>query len=191
MRDLPTRVDRNISDCRGAAAIARQVQREGVVCTEYDAQGWIDCFHNKYKRASGFLQFCKDSVYEPCYIDTPWGRRRHFVVVEDEAVMAAQQREACNFPIQSTVADALSYAMVHLYRERNRLGLKFRIVLAVHDAVLLEVPYDEVNIAKKLLVECFCVKAEVPAIGLRYGADLGLYWRWNVKPTKDELALVA
>jgi uracil-DNA glycosylase family 4 len=83
---------------RGAAAIARQVQREGVQCTTQEAQQWIDNFYGNYKQVGEFIQMCKDSVTNPQYLTTPYGRRRHFHQSTDDAAMAAQQREACNFP---------------------------------------------------------------------------------------------
>jgi len=52
-----------------------------------------------------------------------------------------------NRRIQSTVADSLSLALVYLKQLRDRYRLKFRIVLAIHDAILLEVPYEEVEVA--------------------------------------------
>lgn len=83
---------------RGAKAIARQVQREGVDCTAGDAQEWIDAFYDNYKDVAAYLQFCKDSVWSPGWLRTPYGRMRHFHESEDDAAMAAQEREACNFP---------------------------------------------------------------------------------------------
>lgn len=66
-------------------------------------------------------------------------------------------------------------------RERNRLGLKFKILLAIHDAILLEVPYEEVSQAKAVLRRCMTELVEVPGVGLHYGVDLDVYLRWNEK----------
>lgn len=121
---------------------------------------------------------------------SPYGRVRHFHFSEDEKVMAAQQREASNFPIQGTVADALTTALGHLERERNRLDMKFRIVLAVHDAIFIEVPYEEVPEAKALLEKCMSEMTEVPGIGLRYGVDVEVFQRWN-EELEDESVLKA
>jgi DNA polymerase I-like protein with 3'-5' exonuclease and polymerase domains len=84
--------------------------------------------------------------------------------------------------IQSTVADALNLALVFLARERKIRGLTFKIILAIHDAILLDVPYEEKEVAIRLLNECMCDRVEVPQIGLRYGVDVTVYpLRWGVK----------
>jgi len=176
-----TRVVRNTSDGRGAKAIARQVEREGVDCTSSDAQGWIDAFYDNYQRVRDYLQACRDAVYDPGYVQTPYGRRRHFQVVDDDGVMAAQEREAANMTIQGTVADALCAALVLVERERSRRGMQFKIVLAVHDEIMLEVPYHEVQEAIKLLESCMSERVEVPGVGLHYGVDTGVCLRWNEK----------
>jgi DNA polymerase I-like protein with 3'-5' exonuclease and polymerase domains len=89
--------------------------------------------------------------------------------------------------IQSTVADALSSALVLIEKERNRLDMKFKIVLAVHDAVILEVPYEEVLAARDLLVRCMSEDTVVPGVGLRYGVDVEVFQRWNEKLVDPEV----
>jgi DNA polymerase I-like protein with 3'-5' exonuclease and polymerase domains len=89
--------------------------------------------------------------------------------------------------IQSTVADALSSALVLIEKERNRLDMKFKIVLAVHDAVILEVPYEEVRAARDLLVRCMSEDTVVPGVGLRYGVDVEVFQRWNEKLVDPEV----
>jgi uracil-DNA glycosylase family 4 len=180
LRTAAKSVNFGIPYCRGAAAVARAVQREGVPCTKDDAQSWIDGFFEMYPEDKKFLDWCKESVFRPGHIITPWGRWRHFVEVQDNRVMAAQQREACNFPIQSTVADTVSRAILKLWRERNKRNMRFRIVLQVHDAILLEVPYEEVREAQQLL-KWAMTDVVVPGCGLRYGVDMGLFQRWNEK----------
>lgn len=166
---------------RGAKAIARQVQREGVPCTIDDAQTWIDSFYSDYDKVGAFIQECKNSVYDPGHLRTPFGRIRHFHESSDEAAMAAQEREACNFPIQSTVADAISMSLRLLKEERDRRDMRFKLVLTVHDSVILEVPYEEVPEVKKILKWIMCDRVVVPNIGLHYGLDIEVFKRWNEK----------
>lgn len=172
---------------RGPKAICNQVRREGVNCTVDDAKGWINNFFDTYVDVDRFLKESKSSVHDPGWLRTPFGRMRRFHEVDDESIMAAQEREAGNFPIQSVVADALSLALVHLYEERNRRGLRFRIVLAVHDAILLDVPYEEAPEAIALLKWAMTEQAAVPGIGLSLGADVTVYSRWNEKASVEIL----
>lgn len=74
-----------------------------------------------------------------------------------------------------------------LERERNRLNMLFKIVLVIHDATLLEVPYHEVQEAQRVLKYCMSDAVEVPGVGLHYGADMGLYLRWNEKLEDPEI----
>lgn len=168
---------------RSAAAIAQAVKSEGIVITNDEAQEWVDGYYDAFARAGEYLEFCRESVMSPGYLDNPYGRRRRFTQVDDKAVMAAQERESTNFPIQSTVADSLWRALVRLYRRRNELGLRLRIVLPIHDAILLWVPYEELVIAHKLLQWAMvdAVGAEVPGTGLRYGIDTEINVRWGEK----------
>ena len=166
---------------RGAHAICQAVKREGVTCTVDDARGWIAAYAETFPNAWSYLQECKVRAHEPGYLVNPFGRVRHFVPVDDEAARAAQEREATNFPIQSTVADSLSGDLARIQRERDRLGLATRVVLAVHDAVLLWAPFAEIRQACELLRWAMVEApgAAVPIIGLRYGIDLEYSLRWN------------
>lgn len=92
--------------------------------------------------------------------------------------------------IQSTVADSLSYGLTRLKRERDALGLRLRIVLAIHDAVLLLVPLEELATAKALLRRFLSTELEVPGTGLHYGVDMEECIRWGVKLTPEEKELV-
>ena len=93
-----TRAVRNTTDQRGGAAIARQVMREGVECTEEDGKRWVEEWYARYEKCAEYIQFCKDSVFKPGYIRTPWGRLRRFQTSVYDDVNHAMQREGCNFP---------------------------------------------------------------------------------------------
>jgi DNA polymerase I-like protein with 3'-5' exonuclease and polymerase domains/uracil-DNA glycosylase len=166
---------------RGANSICEEVRREGVDCTPGEAQDWIDGYRDGFPDAWAYLQDCRNRVDEPGWLANPYGRIRHFVRSSDESVMAGQRREATNFPIQSTVADALSLDLIRIQRERDRREMRTRIVLSIHDAVMLWAPHDEIGRAGELLrwamVDAF--GAEVPGIGLRYGVDIEYSERWN------------
>jgi DNA polymerase I-like protein with 3'-5' exonuclease and polymerase domains len=115
----------------------------------------------------------------------------------DNAVAAEQQRQAMNFPIQSLVADAMSRALDHLYFRRELYGLHYKIVLQIHDAVLLEVPCDEIEIVHdKVLPECMtdlvniypCNMEGIPINDKIYhlGVDREVYTKWGEKLTADD-----
>jgi len=174
---------------RSGTAISRAVMREGVDCKEEDGNQWVSDWYTRYKKCGEFLESCKTAVEDPGYIVTPWGRRRRFILSPHQDVNAAMAREASNFPMQSTVADAINEAAIQLRNQRNLLQLKFRLILAVHDAIVLHVPFDEVQIAMELLQKCMSDDLEVPGTGLHYGIDIEIGDRWCEKPSKELLSL--
>jgi len=79
-------------------------------------------------------------------------------------VIAEQERQAQNFPIQSLVADAMSLALWNLHQHRVTCpDISYRIVLQIHDAVLLEVPYECVErVCREVLP--YCMTDSVPVV---------------------------
>ena len=91
--------------------------------------------------------------------------------------------------IQSTVADSLSLGIVRLEKERNILQMDARILLAIHDAVLMLVPYEEVVPVLALLEKCLATDLVVPGIGLHYKIDTDICVRWGEDAPQDILEL--
>ena len=173
---------------RSGTAIARLCQRLGVPCQEEDGNGWVASWYDRYKEAAKYIEFCKNSVFDPQHIRMPFGRLRHFIPSVYEDVCAAMQREACNAPIQGTVADALSYALVLLQRARDDFQLKSKILLAIHDAVLMMVPYEEIPKVCESLHWALSDSVEVPGTGLHYDIDIEMGMRWGEKLPKPVVA---
>jgi uracil-DNA glycosylase family 4 len=133
---------------RSAAALVRQCREEGAAVTVKECQRLIDNYHRRYPWASDFLAACEARpAGDRPYIIGAFGRIRRFQRVEDQSALADQGRSAKNYPIQNLVADAILLGMYNLQRAREAEGLQhaFRIVLQIHDAVMLEVkvPYIE------------------------------------------------
>lgn len=75
-------------------------------------------------------------------------------------------RAAMNTPIQGTAADIMKIAMIKVYREIKKRGLKSKIVLQVHDEMMIEVPIEEKEEIRKIMKECMesAVQLKVPLI---------------------------
>jgi len=127
---------------RTAEAIARQCREEGVDVSEMEAQILIDEYFSSYPEIAAFLEECKARAVSPCYLRGPFGRWRRFQSTNDPKVRGEMQRQACNFPIQNGVADALSIALGNLsnFRKTYRGEHSYRMCLQIHDALLFEVP---------------------------------------------------
>jgi DNA polymerase I-like protein with 3'-5' exonuclease and polymerase domains len=189
---------------RGAKAIAREIVKSThgeIMCDLIMAQQMVDGFYEQYPEVARYVEMCKESVLMGSLFN-PYGRTRRFAVSEslDQGTIAAMQREAVNFPIQSTVADTLNQAMYNLwYFRRLYPGLaEYRIILAVHDALILEVPVHSVRtVVEKALPLSMNYGATVPSWKPRgdYVAtqpfnldiDIEVMTRWGEKADKQEL----
>jgi DNA polymerase I len=93
------------------------------------------------------------------YVETLFGRRRYFGRGSDNALNSkgprqqAAEREAINAPIQGTSADLIKIAMIRLFNELHKRGFAAKMLLQVHDELLLEVPDDELSEIKVLVRE--------------------------------------
>lgn len=194
---------------RGAAAIARQIIKETYgkfSCDKNMAQGFIDGFYDEYREVKVFVDMCKQAVLSPGFLENPFGRRRRATPTTDEAFVAQQQREFVNFPIQSVVADLLNITLANLHNYRKQFPGRamFRILLAVHDAVLLECDPQSLDIVvNEVLPSCMTQGAVVPSWNptacwpksfpymptqsFTLDIDVGVYSAWGVKVSKEHL----
>jgi DNA polymerase-1 len=92
---------------------------------------------------------------EKGYAETLFGRRRYIpeLTSPKKPLVAFGKRVAMNAPIQGTAADIIKLAMVRVDRRLEQEGLKSRLILQVHDELILEVPEEEAEYAAKLLSE--------------------------------------
>jgi uracil-DNA glycosylase family 4 len=141
---------------RGALAISRQCREEGVVISVEDTQRLIDMYFEKYQQTIRFIQECQVRVEDPQWLTTAFLRYRRFIRAFDKSVLGEQQRQAQNFPIQGTVADAISRAVDELCRYRaEHPEIQFRMLLQIHDAILFEVPIPYLSrFCNEVLPEC-------------------------------------
>ena len=144
---------------RGAKAIAMAAKEQGIDVTVDDAQRIIDTIFMMYPGLKPFFAECQARAtrelrsdgegHHEGWLVSCFGRYRRFPVVPkgDRGLEGEFGRQAMNFPIQSMIASAVSRAMGYLYQARVTSGDPdlFKIILQIHDAVLLEVPYANVK----------------------------------------------
>ena len=200
-RELSTRITRNTSDGRGSRAIALQCRADGVPITDQEAEDLVNSYHTMYPKVKEFLQQCKDYVNDfngrQCrhYVESLFGRRRRFVHDPGSPLpkdlLAAEQREACNAPIQSTVADAVNVAIFNLLSYRfHHPELRFRIAMQIHDALLLEVHKDDAAFVYSTLMKDCMVDRNPITVGdkeYRFAIESDMSVHWG-EPITDEIA---
>ena len=86
------------------------------------------------------------------------------------------ERAAINAPMQGTSADLIKVAMVSVDAALREQGLKSKLIMQVHDELVLEVPRDELDIIKKLVPECMAGVAE---LAVPLAADVGVGENWE------------
>lgn len=131
------------------------------------------------------MEECGEFALAHGYIENAWGRRRYFDSPSTEAEKGSIRREASNHPIQGTVADTMVIAIDEVINARNQGNYRFRVINQVHDALVLEVPEDEMEDAERILVEGMGNIGIPMKIGpTKLGVDVDVYTRWGEKLTK-------
>ena len=173
----------------GAAALALRIKSTTKDERPLDAitaemQGVLDAWKTKsFPVAWQTLESWKRKVYEQGYIDNAWGMRK-WTPVRPGDRNAAYEREAANFCIQSLVSGTIQIATERLLNRRKELGLHFRLQNQIHDALMLEVPKDEIDVTKEAMHWAMS-EIDIPIYStgrtFRLGSDTDLYSRWGEK----------
>jgi uracil-DNA glycosylase family 4 len=125
---------------RGAEAISRQCQEEGVDASPEECQQIIDAYYEQYPLTRPFLDSCEERTQNPRWLAGSYGRYRRFSATRNRSVESDQRRQGKNFPIQNAVADAVWQAIYNFQDARKRPDcVPFRLLMQIHDALLFEV----------------------------------------------------
>ena len=127
---------------------------EGLSIGRADAKEYIERYFTTYPKVKEYLDSEIAFARENGYVKTVFGRRRPVPEIHASNFMRRtfSERVAMNSPIQGTAADMMKIAMNSVYEELKRKELKSGIVLQVHDELLLEVPKEELDEVREILV---------------------------------------
>jgi uracil-DNA glycosylase family 4 len=176
---------------RGAVALVRQAQSEGVQTTRDEMQDLIDNFFAMFPMVKAMIDRCHAAVITPGYVETAYGRRRYFGHINrgptKNMVRKAREREAQNMPIQGTVADAINLSLRNLYEYRQKNGTPFHILLPFHDAAFLAVRWDAVEeVTQYVIPDCMTNRVTIPNTTLKIETDIATMIRWGEKLPMDQ-----
>ena len=120
-----------------------------------EAQQYINDYFKAYPGLHTFLDGLVDSAKLNGYAETMYGRRRPVPELKDSQYMRRQfgERVAMNAPIQGSAADIIKIAMLHVFERLRKEGMKSKLLLQVHDELLIEAPMSEKEEAEKILKE--------------------------------------
>ncbi|MGB1250229.1 MAG: DNA polymerase I, partial [Candidatus Promineifilaceae bacterium] len=137
----------------GAFRLARESE-----LTLAESENFIKTYFERFPGVRAYLDKTKEQAHKEAYVETLMGRRRQFAIFMPGAVrgrqyVASAEREAINYPIQGTAADIIKIAMIQLTHSLRAGKYRARMLLQVHDELILEVPDEEVDAVKNLLEE--------------------------------------
>lgn len=132
------------------------------------AKQYIDEYLEQYSGIKQFMVDITEQAKEQGYVETLFHRRRYIPELKSNNYMVRQfgSRAAMNTPIQGTAADIMKIAMIKVYQEIQNRGLKSKIVLQVHDEMMIEAPIDEKEEIQKIMKESMesAIQLKVPLI---------------------------
>ncbi len=147
-----------------------------------EAEDFIAAYFARFPGVRAYLDEARARAARQGYVETLLGRRRYFPELDEKlgrkvGVQAKQraEREAVNMPIQGTAADIIKIAMINLSRALRQEGYAARMILQVHDELVLEVPDNELSRVVPLVVEVMesAFTLEVPLVA---EASVGVNW---------------
>src|SRR5919106_589724 len=155
-------------------------QRVGI--SRAEAKKVIEDYYNTYKGVRRYMEEVPIRAREHGYVRSIYGRIRPLQGIADRNanIRKAAEREAINMPIQGTASDIVKIAMLHVDEEFKRNGLEARLLMQVHDELLVEVPNTEVDKVTEILKHEMetAVELDVPLV-----ADVGVGENWmDAKP---------
>lgn len=117
------------------------------------AKEYIDSYFEKYNKIKVFMDNTIENATDLGYVTTIFNRRRYIKELKSPNFMLrnAGKRAAMNAPIQGSSADIIKIAMVNVFRRLKKENLKSRLILQVHDEIIVETSLDEVDLVKEIV----------------------------------------
>lgn len=150
---------------------------QGLSITRKEAAVYIDQYFATYPDVKKFLDRQVEEAKEKGYVTTMFGRRRPIPELKSGNFMQRSfgDRVAMNSPIQGTAADIIKMAMIHVWEEIDRRSLSSRLILQIHDELLIETKESEKEEIRQLLTEEMKHAADL-AVSLEVDLHTGENW---------------
>ena len=146
--------------------------------SRYEARNFIDRYFERYPGVKAYMDGAVKKGHEQGYVTTLMGRRRYLpeLMSSNYAVRSFGERCAMNSPIQGTAADIIKLAMIAVDRALRDGGFEAKLILQVHDELIVEAPEAEAEAVRDLLRRCMedVMRLSVP---LRTDISIGGDWR--------------
>jgi DNA polymerase-1 len=143
-----------------------------------EAEDFVEAYFEQFPGVKNYLEEMKKQAAEQEYVETLLGRRRYFPGLRTQTnrnIRNREEREAINSPIQGTAADIMKIAMLRVPSALREAGLSAKMLLQVHDELVLECPVEELqqtaDLVSKVMQEAYPLK-----IPLQTDARSGPNW---------------
>ena len=143
-----------------------------------ESEDFVKAYFKKFPGIKKYLDGIRRDAAEIGYVETLLGRRRYFPALQTKTnvqLKNREEREAINAPIQGTAADIMKIAMLKIPPALKNAGLSAKMLLQVHDELVLEVPKKEINETAKVVQETMA-NAYPMSIPLDTEARAGISW---------------
>lgn len=142
------------------------------------AQAYIDRYFARYPGVAQYMETTRQQARQQGYVETVFGRRLQLPDIRGGSGPRRQgaERAAINAPMQGTAADLIKMAMVTVQDWLDAERLTSRMIMQVHDELVLEVPDDELDVVRKRLPELMC---QVATLRVPLLAEVGVGANWE------------
>ncbi|MEG2210391.1 MAG: DNA polymerase I [Eubacterium sp.] len=145
--------------------------------TRNEAQTYIDLYFSRYPKVMEYMENIKEEAKMNGYVTTIWGRRRYIPEIQSRNRMLVQsgERMALNTPIQGAAADIIKMAMIKVYNRLEKEKLHSKLILQVHDELIIDTLKSEEEQVMRLIIEEMESAAEL-RVPLTVDAHAGHSW---------------
>ena len=138
------------------------------------ASNYIKSYFTRYPKIEAYLNDNVAKCKQNGYVTTLFGRRRYIPEINAPQYMMRQfgERAAKNMPLQGSASDIIKLAMVKVYNRLNAEGLKSKLILQVHDELIIDTYADELDKVNAILTECMETVVKLPvklSVNVSYG----------------------
>jgi DNA polymerase-1 len=142
------------------------------------AQQYMDRYFARYPGVAEYMRTTREKAREQGYVETVFGRRLWLPEIRSSngARRQGAERAAINAPMQGTAADLIKLAMIAVQGWLDAEKLKSKLIMQVHDELVLEVPQQEIDTVRKNLPTLMCGVAK---LAVPLAVDLGVGANWD------------
>ncbi len=146
--------------------------------TNTEAQEFIDKYFETYPKVKDYMNNEVEFVTQNGYVETAFGRKRYLASElhsSNYQIREFAQRAAINQPLQGTAADLIKIAMIRV--DKAIAGMKTKMIMQVHDELVFEVPKDELEQLKAIILDCMALKDQNLKVPIDVDINYGASWK--------------